>query len=170
MADVGSAAGCANDPLWDDWEAPPRLTASPVLHLEGFDGPLDVLLDLAERQRIDFGRMSILELAEQFVAAMARLADRVTLEQRADWLVLATRLVLLRSRLLFPDSPGSAAAAEQDAAAELRRLDDLAAMRPLGSGCTFLLRASHSDCLHHHCVGSQCGRRGERNHWPLRAR
>ena len=71
---------------------------------------MDVLLDLAERQRIDFGRMSILELAEQFVAAMARLADRVTLEQRADWLVLATRLVLLRSRLLFPDSPESAAA------------------------------------------------------------
>ena len=51
---------------------------------------------------------------------MARLADRVTLEQRADWLVLATRLVLLRSRLLFPDSPESAAEAEQDAAAELR--------------------------------------------------
>ena len=91
-----------------------------------------MLLDLAERQRIDFGRMSILDLAEQFVAAMARLADRVTLEQRADWLVLATRLVLLRSCLLFPDSPESAAAAEQDAAAELRRLDDLAAMRAAG--------------------------------------
>ena len=59
MADVGSPAGGADDPLWDDWEAPPRLPASPVLHLEGFDGPMDVLLDLAERQRIDFGRMSI---------------------------------------------------------------------------------------------------------------
>ena len=93
---------------------------------------MDVLLDLAERQRIDFGRMSILDLAEQFVAAMARLADRVTLEQRADWLVVATRLVLLRSRLLFPDSPEAAATAEQDAAAELRRLDDLAAMRAAG--------------------------------------
>jgi segregation and condensation protein A len=132
MAEVEPPAELASDPLWDDWETPPRLPASPVLHLEGFDGPMDMLLDLAERQRIDFGRMSILELAEQFVAAMARLADRVTLEQRADWLVLATRLVLLRSRLLFPDSPESAAAAEQDAAAELRRLDDLAAMRAAG--------------------------------------
>jgi hypothetical protein len=132
MAEVEPPAELASDPLWDGWETPPRLPASPVLHLEGFDGPMDVLLDLAERQRIDFGRMSILELAEQFVAAMARLADRVTLEQRADWLVLATRLVLLRSRLLFPDSPESAAAAEQDAAAELRRLDDLAAMRAAG--------------------------------------
>jgi segregation and condensation protein A len=126
------AAGVASDPLWDDWETPPRRPSSPVLHLEGFDGPMDLLLDLAERQRIDIGRMSILDLAEQFVAAMARLADRVTLEQRADWLVLATRLVLLRSRLLFPDSPEAAAAAAQDAAAELRRLDDLAAMRAAG--------------------------------------
>jgi segregation and condensation protein A len=132
MAEVEPPAERASDPLWDDWETPPRLPGSPVLHLEGFDGPMDVLLDLAERQRIDFGRMSILELAEQFIAAMARLADRVTLEQRADWLVLATRLVLLRSRLLFPDSPEAAAAAEQDAAAELRRLDGLAAMRAAG--------------------------------------
>jgi segregation and condensation protein A len=132
MADVQPTTGAASDPLWDDWEAPPRLPGSPVLHLDGFDGPMDVLLDLAERQRIDFGRMSILELAEQFLAAMARLADRVTLEQRADWLVLATRLVLLRSRLLFPDSPEAAATAEQDAAAELCRLKDMVAMRAAG--------------------------------------
>jgi segregation and condensation protein A len=133
MADVEPTTGAASDPLWDDWEAPPRRPSSPVLHLDGFDGPMDMLLDLAERQRIDFGRMSILELAEQFVAAMARLADRVTLEQRADWLVVATRLVLLRSRLLFPDSPEAAATAEQDAAAELRRLKDMVAMRAAGA-------------------------------------
>jgi segregation and condensation protein A len=100
-----------------------------MLHLDGFDGPMDLLLDLAERQQIDWGRMSILALAEQFVAALAQLADRVAIERRADWLVMATRLVLLRSRLLFPDSPTAADAAQRDAAAELRRIDDLAEVR-----------------------------------------
>jgi segregation and condensation protein A len=90
---------------------------------------MDLLLDLAERQRIDLGRMSILALAEQFVAAMGQLGDRVAIERRADWLVMATRLVLLRSRLLFPESPAAAAAAERDAASELRRIDDLAGLR-----------------------------------------
>ncbi len=117
------------DPTWDDWETPLRAPAMPVLHLDGFDGPMDLLLDLAERQRIDFGRMSILALAEQFVTAMAQFGDRVAIERRADWLVLATRLVLLRSRLLFPESPMAADAAERDAAAELRRIDDLAEAR-----------------------------------------
>jgi segregation and condensation protein A len=119
----------ADDPAWGDWESPLRVPASPVLHLEGFDGPMDLLLDLAERQRVDFGRMSILALAEQFVAAMAQFGDRVAIERRADWLVMATRLVLLRSRLLFPESPAAAAAAERDAARELRQIDDLAELR-----------------------------------------
>jgi segregation and condensation protein A len=119
----------ADDPAWGDWESPLRVPGVPVLHLEGFDGPMDLLLDLAERQRIDFGRMSILALAEQFVAAMAQFGGRVAIERRADWLVMATRLVLLRSRLLFPESPAAAAAAERDAASELRRIDDLAELR-----------------------------------------
>ncbi len=106
---------------------------TPVLHLDGFDGPMDLLLDLAERQRIDLGRMSILALAEQFVAALARLGDRVPIERRADWLVMATRLVLLRSRLLFPESPMAAEAAQRDAAAELRRIDELARMREVAA-------------------------------------
>jgi segregation and condensation protein A len=84
---------------------------------------------LAERQRIDFGRMSIRDLAEQFVAAMERIVGRVSLERRADWLVLAARLVLLRSRLLFPTSPEAAIAAEQDAVAELRRLEGMVFVR-----------------------------------------
>ena len=112
-----------------DWELPLRVPSVPVLHLDGFDGPMDLLLDLAERQRIDLGRMSVQALAEQFVAAMEQLANRVPLEQRADWLVLASRLVLLHSRLLFPASPAEEASAERDAAAELRRLDALASIR-----------------------------------------
>jgi segregation and condensation protein A len=126
----------SGDPVWDDWSTPPRVAEMPVLHLDGFDGPMDLLLDLAERQRIDFGRMSIRDLAEQFVAAMERLVDRVSLERRADWLVLATRLVLLRSRLLFPASPEAAVAAEQDAAAELRRLEEMVFVRAAASWLT----------------------------------
>ena len=104
-----------------------------MLHLAGFDGPMDVLLDLAERQRINIGQMSVLALAEQFVAAMERLAAHVPLERRADWLVMATRLVLLRSRLLFPESPEAAAKAAQDAEAALRQIESLAEVRAVAA-------------------------------------
>ena len=113
----------------DDWEAPPRALSIPELHLDGFDGPMDLLLDLAERQRIDLGRMSVLDLVEQFVTAMAGLAGRVTIERQAEWLVLAARLVLLRSRLMFPASPQQAVTAEQDAAAEEQLLSERLRMR-----------------------------------------
>lgn len=126
---MAEAAGTGGDPVWDDWETLPRVPEIPVLHLEGFDGPMDLLLDLAERQRIDLGRLSFQALAEQFVAALERLAGRVPVERQADWLVLAARLTLLRSRLLLPASPEAAASAERDAAAELRRLGEMALVR-----------------------------------------
>jgi segregation and condensation protein A len=121
------------DPLWDDWETPPRVPAIPVLHLDGFDGPMDFLLDLAERQRIDLGRISVLALVEQFVAAMDRLTAKVPVERRADWVVVATRLVLLRSKLLFPPSPEAVAEAEREAAHEIERLDRLRFVRAAAS-------------------------------------
>ena len=103
--------------------------AIPVLHLDGFDGPMDLLLDLAERQRIDLGRISVLALVEQFAAAMDCLAARVPVERRADWVVVATRLVLLRSKLLFPASPEAVAAAEREAAREIERLESVRFVR-----------------------------------------
>ena len=117
----------------DEWDMPPRASGIPVLHLDGFDGPMDLLLDLAERQRIDLGRMSVLALAEQFVAALEEMADKIAIERRADWLVLATRLVLLRSRLLFPSSPQAAIAAEQEAADALHRMATMVEMRAAAS-------------------------------------
>ena len=114
---------------WDDWDQPPRAPSIPVLHLDGFDGPMDLLLDLAERQRIDLGRISILGLVEQFVAGMDRLTAPVPVERRADWVVVATRLVLLRSKLLFPASPDAIAEAERAAASEIARLDSLRFVR-----------------------------------------
>ncbi len=116
---------------WDDWDQPGRRSPAeiPTLHLDGFDGPMDLLLDLAERQRVDLGQMSILALAEQFVAALEGLGGRVPIERRADWLVLATRLVLLRTRLLFPASPEAAADAEREAQAEIQRIEEMQVTR-----------------------------------------
>lgn len=68
-------------------------------------------------------QISILELTEQFIAGMARLERHVALERRAGWMVMATRLLLLRSRLLFPASPEAEASAAQEAGREVRRLD-----------------------------------------------
>jgi segregation and condensation protein A len=92
-------------------------------------GPLDLLLELAERQRVDLGRISILALVEQFLAETARVAHYVPVERRAEWLVLAARLVLLRSRLLFPASPEAAEDAEREAEREVARLDELRRVR-----------------------------------------
>jgi segregation and condensation protein A len=114
---------------WGDAKVELPVRSMPVLHLDGFDGPMDLLLDLAERQLIDLGKMSILELAEQFAAVMERMTDLVALERRADWLVLATRLVVLRTRLLFPKSPEEAADAAREADREIQRLDEMARMR-----------------------------------------
>ena len=113
----------------DEWDAPPRVPAVPELHLDGFDGPMDLLLGLAERQRIDLGRLSMLDLVEQFVAAMDGLRGQVAPERQAEWLVLAARLVLLRSRLMLPGTVVEARNAEQDAAAEEQRLVERLRMR-----------------------------------------
>jgi segregation and condensation protein A len=127
------AAASSKSPLekWDDWDQPERRPPAdiPTLHLDGFDGPMDLLLDLAERQRIDLGQLSILALAEQFAAALETLGGRVPIERRADWVVLATRLVLLRTRLLFPASPEAAADAEREAQAEIQRIEEMQVMR-----------------------------------------
>ncbi|WP_174301995.1 hypothetical protein [Caulobacter sp. S45] len=55
------------NPLWDDSDTPLRVPETPELHLSGFDGPLD----LAERARIDLSRISVTDMVDQFVAAMA---------------------------------------------------------------------------------------------------
>jgi segregation and condensation protein A len=116
---------------WDDasLERPLPVPTMPVLHLEGFDGPMDLLLHLAEKQMIDLKQMSIADLADQFNTIVQELATKVAIERRADWLVLATRLVVLRTRLLSPASPEEAAEAARDAEQEIHRLDELARMR-----------------------------------------
>lgn len=99
-----------------------------VVHLEGFEGPLDLLLELARGQKVDLARMSILSLVDQYLS-MIEGARRVRLELAADWLVMAAWLTWLKSRLLLP--AGSPAQEEGEQAAELlaARLRDLQAIR-----------------------------------------
>jgi len=111
-------------------EARDGIAASPpVVHLDGFEGPIDLLLELARQQRVDLGRISVVALADQFIAAMAVAGRFVPLERQGEWLVIATWLVLLKSRLLLPGSPAEAEQAERDAEAEMRRLEEQVVMR-----------------------------------------
>ena len=98
-----------------------------VLRLEGFEGPLDLLLELARTQKVDLAKISILALVEQYLAVIEG-ARRVRLELAADWLVMAAWLTWLKSRLLLPD--GAEADEGEEAAGILaERLRDLSAMR-----------------------------------------
>ncbi|RFD21067.1 segregation/condensation protein A [Komagataeibacter melaceti] len=115
----------------DDWGDPPRRLprpAVPEFHVEGFDGPLDLLLDLAERQRLDLGVLSIADLAAQFVAEAERLAQTTPLMQRADWVIWIARLVFLRSRLLFA-TQAEKQVAESEARRTVDQIDMLLRMR-----------------------------------------
>ena len=67
--------------------------------MDGFEGPLDLLLELARRQRVDLARISVTMLVEQYLDAVT-IADRTDLMQAADWLVMAAWLIWLKSRLL----------------------------------------------------------------------
>jgi segregation and condensation protein A len=99
-----------------------------VLRLDGFEGPLDLLLELARAQKVDLATISILALVEQYLAVIDG-AQRVRLELAADWLVMAAWLTWLKSRLLVP--PGTEAAEEGEQAAEVlaARLRELEAIR-----------------------------------------
>ncbi|OYV39527.1 MAG: segregation/condensation protein A [Rhodospirillales bacterium 20-64-7] len=102
-------------------------TDSLVLALEGFEGPLDLLLELARAQKVDLAKISILSLVEQFLAVIEG-ARRVRLELAADWLVMAAWLTWLKSRLLVP-ALGEPEDAETAAETLAARLADLQAMR-----------------------------------------
>ena len=73
-----------------------------VLDLDGFEGPIDLLLSLARDQKFDITTISILALADQYLSFIAQL-QRVQLELAADYVVMAAWLAYLKSRLLLPD-------------------------------------------------------------------
>jgi len=100
-----------------------------TVDLDGFEGPLDLLLELARRQRVDLARISILALAEQYLRFIEA-ARKLRLELAADYLVMAAWLAFLKSRLLLP-APAEPAELDAPALAEglAQRLRALAAIR-----------------------------------------
>ncbi len=107
----------------------------PHLRLMAYEGPLDLLLGLARAQRIDLARLSIVQLVEQFIAAMeaAIAARRLPLATIGDWLVTATTLLSLRARLLLPPETATAQEAAREAAALRRQLADRALVQAQAS-------------------------------------
>jgi segregation and condensation protein A len=99
-----------------------------LVRLEGFEGPLDLLLELARTQKVDLARISILALVEQYLAVIEG-ARRVRLELAADWLVMAAWLAWLKSRLLLPFDLDEQEEGEQLASVLAARLQELGAIR-----------------------------------------
>ncbi|MCB8880430.1 segregation/condensation protein A [Acidisoma cellulosilytica] len=99
-----------------------------MLRLEGFEGPLDLLLDLARAQKVDLGNISILALVDQYLVIIEG-ARRIRLELAADWLVMAAWLAWLKSRLLVPQGVDEAEDTELLAGTLAERLVELQAVR-----------------------------------------
>jgi len=118
----------------DDFAADaPRETAL-VLALDGYEGPIDLLLALARDQKVDLAKISILALADQYLEYISGM-HRLRLEIAADYLVMAAWLAYLKSRLLLPDPPAAddEPSAEELAAALHHRLQLLSAMQRDGA-------------------------------------
>ena len=102
---------------------PARPLAAPVLSVNGFEGPLDWLVEMARARKLDLARLSILALVEAFGAALTAALDGTAahpppdLARWADWLTLAADLVRLRSDLLLPPDAPAARAAQAEAEA-----------------------------------------------------
>lgn len=112
-------------------EFPERAAGEPalVIDVEGFEGPLDLLLTLARQQKVDLAKISILALADQYLAFIEE-ARKLRLEIAADYLVMAAWLAYLKSRLLLPEPPEPDSVSAEDMATALaQRLRRLEAIR-----------------------------------------
>ncbi|WP_237487301.1 segregation and condensation protein A [Parapontixanthobacter aurantiacus] len=103
-------------------------TETLYLELEGWEGPLDLLLDLARRQKVDLRAISILSLVDQYLEYIEE-ADALKLELAADYLVMAAWLAYLKSALLLPKDEQEEPSAEELALKLQLRLQRLGAMR-----------------------------------------
>ncbi|WP_195820418.1 segregation and condensation protein A [Roseobacter sp. MH60115] len=100
-----------------------------IVDVDGFEGPLDLLLTLSRTQKVDLRKISVLALARQYLAFVER-AKALRLELAADYLVMAAWLAFLKSRLLLPPDPTEEGPSGEELAAHLAfQLERLQAMR-----------------------------------------
>jgi segregation and condensation protein A len=100
-----------------------------IVDVDGFEGPLDLLLTLSRTQKVDLRRISVLDLAEQYLSFIDN-ARHLRIELAADYLVMAAWLAFLKSRLLLPPEPGEEGPSGEELAAHLAfQLERLQAMR-----------------------------------------
>jgi len=118
---------------WFDTPAPPADEDVMYVDVGGYEGPLDLLLDLARRQKVDLAAISVLALAEQYLAFIETVREK-RIEVAADYLVMAAWLAYLKSRLMVPQLPSDDEPSGEMLAAMLQfRLKRLEAMRRAAS-------------------------------------
>lgn len=100
-----------------------------IVDVDGFEGPLDLLLTLSRTQKVDLRKIAVLDLARQYLAFVEQ-AKKLRLELAADYLVMAAWLAFLKSRLLLPPDPTEEGPSGEELAAHLAfQLERLQAMR-----------------------------------------
>jgi segregation and condensation protein A len=151
----------------EDWEQPERISPEDrlaaealIVDVDGFEGPLDLLLTLSRTQKVDLRKISVLKLAEQYLGFVEQ-ARTLRIELAADYLVMAAWLAFLKSRLLLPPEPGDEGPSAEDLAAHLAfQLERLQAMRDAAArlmgrdqlGRDFFARGAPEDLTHHRKV------------------
>jgi segregation and condensation protein A len=149
------------------WELPERVAPEDrlaaealIVDVDGFEGPLDLLLTLSRTQKVDLRKISVLKLAEQYLAFVEKV-QTLRIELAADYLVMAAWLAFLKSRLLLPPEPGETGPSAEDLAAHLAfQLERLQAMRDAAArlmgrdrlGRDFFARGLSEDMGHHKVV------------------
>ena len=122
-------------PQTDWFDTPPAPADDEVMYVDvdGYEGPLDLLLDLARRQKVDLAAISVLALAEQYLRFIETVREK-RIEVAADYLVMAAWLAYLKSRLMVPQAPSDDEPSGEMLAAMLQfRLKRLEAMRKVAS-------------------------------------
>jgi len=104
-----------------------------IVDVDGYEGPLDVLLTLSRTQKVDLRKISVLQLARQYLAFVEK-AKALRIELAADYLVMAAWLTFLKSRLLLPPDPEDEGPSGEELAAHLAfQLERLQAMRDVAA-------------------------------------
>ena len=149
------------------WDQPERVSPEErlaaealIVDVDGFEGPLDLLLTLSRTQKVDLRKISVLQLAEQYLGFVEQ-ARTLRIELAADYLVMAAWLAFLKSRLLLPPEPGDEGPSAEDLAAHLAfQLEPVQAMRDAAArlmgrdqlGRDFFARGIPEDLTHHRKV------------------